>query len=49
MILHSSKSILLLAKKMKQDLKKSFTLLEANNLSLNVKKTELIIFHPQID
>ena len=34
-------------KKMNQDLKNLLQWLKANKLSLNVKKTELIIFHPK--
>ena len=36
-----------LAKKMNQDLKNLSQWLKARKLSLNVKKTELIIFHPK--
>ena len=43
-ILLSNKS---LAKKMNQDLKNLSQWLKARKLSLNVKKTELIIFHPK--
>ena len=43
-ILLSNKS---LAKKMNQDLKNLSQWLKANKLSLNVKKSELIIFHPK--
>ena len=43
-ILLSNKSLELLAKKMNQDLKDLMQCLKANKLSLNIKKTELIIF-----
>ena len=43
-ILLSNKS---LAKKMNQDLKNLLQWLKANKLSVNVKKTELMIFHPK--
>ena len=35
------------AKKMNEDLKNLSQWLRANKLSLNVKKTELMIFHPK--
>ena len=41
-------SLELLAKKMNQDLKILSQWLKANRLSLNVKKIELIIFHPKM-
>ena len=37
----------ILTKKMNQDLKNLFQWLKTNKRSLNVKKTELIIFHPK--
>ena len=43
-ILQSGKSLEILAKKLNQDLKSLSKWLKANKLSLNVKKTELIIF-----
>ena len=43
----SNKPPELLAKKMNQDLKNLMQWLKANKLSLNIKKTELIIFHPK--
>ena len=46
-ILLSNKSLELLAKQMNQDLKNLSQWLKANKLSLNVKKTELIILHPK--
>ena len=46
-ILFSNKSLELLAKKMNQDPKNISQWLKANKLSLNVKQTELIIFHPK--
>ena len=46
-ILLSNESLESLAKKMNQDLKNLLQWLKANKLSLNVKKTELIIFHPK--
>ena len=44
-ILNSHHSLETLAKKMNYDLKKLSQWLKANKLSLNVKKTELMIFH----
>ena len=41
-------SLELLAKKMNQDLKILSQWLKANKLSLNIKKIELIIFHPKM-
>ena len=46
-ILLSNKSVELLAKNMNQDPKNLSQCLKANTLSLNVKKNELIIFHPK--
>ena len=46
-ILLSNESLEILAKKINQDLKNLCQCLKANKLSLNVKKTELIIFHPE--
>ena len=46
-VLLSNKSLELLAKKMNQDLKNLPQWLKAHKLSLNIKKTELIIFHPK--
>ena len=46
-ILLSYKSLELLAKKMNQDLKNLSQWLKASKIFLNVKKTELIIFHPK--
>ena len=46
-ILLSDKSLELPAKKLNQDLKSLSQWLKANKFSLNVKKTELIIFHPK--
>ena len=46
-ILLSNESLELLAKKMNQDLKNLLQWLKANKLSVNVKKTELMIFHPK--
>ena len=46
-ILLSNKSVDLLAKNMNQDPKNLSQCLKANTLSLNVKKNELIIFHPK--
>ena len=46
-ILLSNKSVELLAKNMNQDPKNLSQWLKANKLSLNVKKNELIIFHPK--
>ena len=46
-ILLSNESLELLAKKMNQNLKNLSQWLKANKLSLNVKKTDLIIFYPK--
>ena len=46
-ILLSNKSLEPLAKKMNQDLKKLTQWLKASKLCLNIKKTELTIFHPK--
>ena len=46
-ILLSDKSLELLAKKLNQDLKSLSQWLKASKFSLNVKKTELIIFCPK--
>ena len=46
-ILLSDESLELLAKKMNQNLKNLSQWLKANKLSLNVKKTDLIIFYPK--
>ena len=46
-ILVSNKSLKLLAKKMNQDLKNFIQWLKAKKLSLNIKKTEVTIFHPK--
>ena len=46
-ILLSNKSLELLTKKMNHDLKNLMQQLKTNKLSLNIKKTELIIFHPK--
>ena len=46
-ILLSNKSLELLARNMYQDLKNLTQWFKANKLSLNIKKTELINFHPK--
>ena len=46
-ILLFNESVELLLKKKNQDLKNYSLWLKANKLSLNIKKTELIIFHPK--